>query len=183
VFVSITSAVLASFFNRFSSLIILALLILFISIPHLKPIIAKVPESSFSEKWKDKTCLQSTPSSCGPASINTILSLLGYRSSEKEIAKAAHTYLGGIEAWYLARYVRSKNFRAKFDFKNDKLENLQLPALIGVKICSAGHFIVLLNRKEDQLTISDPLRGTEIISFEKFKEIYQLTNFRLSITK
>jgi hypothetical protein len=77
--------------------ILLALLL----IPYSKPLLAPLGMSRLNEHCDGEVCLQSTLSTCGPASAATILKSLGRKDSERELAAECHTYRGGTESWYL----------------------------------------------------------------------------------
>ena len=88
------------------------------------------PAAAIHDQWDGGACLQSTPSTCGPASIATILRSLGFPASEREVARNAFTYAGGTEAWYLARYVRSQGLNVTLRLSHRHCrEDLKLPAL------------------------------------------------------
>ena len=151
-------------------------------VPYIKPLIGPLAENEFVERWDGDTCLQSTSSTCGPASVSTILRRLGAETTERETARAAYTYAGGTEAWYLARYVRSKGLIPRFDFRRT-FDPADLPAVVGVRFGNVGHFIAVLNVKGDQVTFADPLRGEERLSISQFQKRYDITGFRMVITK
>jgi len=153
------------------------------AVPYLKPILAPLPADALSSKWENDVCLQSTASTCGPASVATILHKFGLNVSEQEVATQAHTYAGGTEAWYLARFVRAKGMKAKFDFRPGMPEDLVFPAMVGIRLGSAGHFIAVLERDGDMLTVADPLSGKEIVTLEKLRKRCELTGFHLSISR
>ena len=152
-------------------------------IPYTKTVFAPLPSGAFHDDWKDRACLQSTPSTCGPASIATILKSLGIETSEREIARHAYTYAGGTEAWYLARHVRSLGLNARFDFRPGLPDDKELPALVGVRLGGYGHFIPIISREGDILTIADPLRGMETVTLKELEKRCSLTGFHLSIRK
>lgn len=152
-------------------------------IPFAKPISGPIANETFRDKWEDGVCLQSTPSTCGPASVATILDSLGLHLTEKEIARAAFSSSTGTEAWYLARFIRSKGFDARFEFAHDRasLSDRALPALVGVKIGDFGHFIAVLGKDGGDYVTADPMKGRELISEEKFRKSYRPTGFSMSI--
>ncbi|MCD6050066.1 MAG: peptidase bacteriocin processing, partial [Verrucomicrobia bacterium] len=45
----------------------------FAIVPILKPFIRPIPADTLNDRWDDAFCLQSTPSTCGAASVATIL--------------------------------------------------------------------------------------------------------------
>lgn len=162
---------------------VLLFLIATASVPYVKPLLVPLPAEAIHDQWNGGACLQSTPSTCGPASIATILHSLGFPASEREVARSAFTYAGGTEAWYLARHVRSQGLNVRFDFRPGMPEDVRLPAMIGVRLGGFGHFIPVLSRKGDFIIIADPLHGMETISFKDFRKRCQPSGFHLSISK
>ena len=150
--------------------------------PYLKPLIAPIPDSVFQEVWQGAVCLQSTASTCGPASVTTILRHLGTRTSERVVARAAFSYAGGTEAWYLARYVRSLGFVPRFDFHRTFSPSAGLPAVVGVDLGGAGHFIAVLDISNDQVTFADPLSGQATLPLPEFLQRYHFTGFHMVIS-
>lgn len=152
-------------------------------VPHVKPLIGPLPDSAFRERWKGEACLQSTSSTCGPASVTTILRWLGATASEKEVARAAFSYSGGTEAWYLARNLRSRGFEARFDFRESFNPEFGLPAVVGVRLGSLGHFIAVREVKDDQVVFADPLHGEEQMPLSQFLRRYQFSGFHMVVAK
>lgn len=152
-------------------------------IPFAKPISGPIANGTFKDKWLDGICWQSTPSTCGPASMATILDSLGLHLTEKEIARAALSTSTGTEAWYLARFARSKGFDARFEFARDPLvaPEIALPALVGVKVGDFGHFVAVLGREGDGFVIADPMKGREVMSAAMFWKRYRPTGFYMSV--
>lgn len=99
------------------------------------------------------------------------------------MARAAYSYNGGTEAWYLARFVRTKGLHPRFDFRTSFSPSAGSPAVVGVKFGSAGHFIAVLDVHGDQVTLADPLRGEEHLSLSEFRRRYVFTGFHMVITK
>lgn len=183
VFAGCAAGAAATFLPRLLMALPLSGLIAVGAIPYLKPLIMPLADSDFQETWKDGACLQSTSSTCGPASVSTILRRLGGDASEKEAARAAHTYQNGTEAWYLARYVRSKGFKAEFVFKEGFSPEVGLPAVIGVKLGDIGHFIPVLAANGKEVVIADPLQGEERIPMDEFLRRYGFTGFHMVISR
>ena len=82
------------------------ILFLCVTIPYLKQICLRPDWSNFSDRWSDGVCLQSSESSCGPASVVTLLQLAGKSTNEREIAMESFTSRRGTENWYLVRTLR-----------------------------------------------------------------------------
>jgi len=56
-----------------------------------------------------------------------------------------------------------------------------LPAIVGVKIGTSGHFIAVLGAINGRVTVADPLYGREILSLEEFHKRYRFTGFHLVV--
>ena len=151
--------------------------------PILKPIVHPISPEIFYDKWDANVCLQSTPSTCGAASVATILKHYQVQVSEREIAHDAYSYVGGTEAWYLARVVRDRGYDASFHFSSGFDPKITLPAVAGVRLDSNGHFIAILSRISDRFEIGDPLTGREVVSSNELADRYVFTGFYLSITR
>lgn len=183
VFVGIAGGLLATLIPRV--LLILPLFgVMALSVaPIIKPFIGPLADDLFSDKWDDAICLQSTPSTCGAASTVSILKLLGYKETEAAMAKEAHSYAGGTEAWYLARAARSRGFNVKFDFTTTFSPEGGLPSVVGVRLGDAGHFIAILRQDEDLFIVGDPLRGEETMSLKALEKRYAFTGFHMRISR
>ena len=184
-----TYAILALSVSMIGSVLLLPLILLAHFSPVLPilatlwPLAVPLKDSEFHDLWKNDVCLQSTYSTCGPASVCSILRRLGTNVSEKEVARAAFTYAGGTEAWYLARYVRSKGFITRFDFRPSFSPEVGFPAVLGVSLGGSGHFIAILDITDNIVTFADPLHGQERIPVAAFQKRYPFSGFHLVITK
>lgn len=183
-------SLLGVFFAGLASLLprrLLSLSLLVLStmavIPFAKPISGPIANVTFKDKWQDGVCWQSTPSTCGPASVATVLASLGLQASEKEIARAAFSSNTGTEAWYLARFIRSKSFSADFAFARDPLvlPELPMPAVVGVKVGDFGHFIAVLRKDGDNFVVADPMQGREVLPLTKILKRYRPTGFYMTM--
>lgn len=182
-FLAVSSAAASSLLPRLLRIFPLLGLFTFASVPYIKPLVAPLKDGEFRDLWKNNICLQSTSATCGPASVCTILKKLGTDVSEKEVARAAFTYAGGTEAWYLPRYVRSKGFNARFDFQPSFSPSTSFPAVLGINPGGAGHFIAILDIQNDIVTFADPLHGQEQIPLKTFQARHTFSGFHLVITK
>ena len=153
-------------------------------LPYLKPWLRPLRAAQLQETWKGKVCLQSTPSTCGPAAAATIVRHLGGNLSEVELARSAFTSRSGTENWYLARALRQRGFATTFLLSTPS--NAPLPALAGVRVRSAGHsghFIALLQRSGDVLTVADPMDGLTTHSLRALQDSYEFTGFFMRIDR
>jgi hypothetical protein len=153
------------------------------AIPYLKPVLYPLPGNPWVERWDGDACLQSTASTCGPASTATVLKSLGITASEREIAQAAFTCGSGTEAWYLARYCRGRGLKVRFEFSRGPLSTLHFPAIVGVLVGKAGHFIAVVNVHEGQVVFADPLHGQATLPVAEFRSRYPFTGFQMVVSK
>lgn len=151
--------------------------------PFLKPIIGPISDTSFNNQLKGNVVIQSTPSTCGPSSVATIMKHLEVPVTEMEVARGAYSYQGGTEAWYLARFVRSKGLEAEFIFQKGFSPNMSLPLVAGVRIGSVGHFIPILKKEGDVIVAGDPLVGEERLTLPELLKHYQFTGFHMKVWK
>ncbi len=183
VFVGVAGGFFAALLPRM--LLVLPLLgVMAISVvPILKPLIGPLALNKLENKWDQEVCLQSTGSTCGAASTATILKLLGIAATESEVAKEAHSYARGTEAWYLARAARSRGCDVEFDFRSGFSPEGGLPAVVGVRLGSIGHFIPVLGREGERFVIGDPLKGREVLTLEELEKRYDFTGFHMRVKK
>ncbi len=157
------------------------LLVFVLTLPYLKPVFRPLRKANLHEQWEDDVFLQSSFSTCGPASAATVLHYFGERVSERELAEEAFACASGTENWYLARALRRRGFTTTFSF--DK-ELRVLPAIAGVRLKEAdnsGHFIALLERQGESLVTGDPMVGRRTNTLAELREKYDFTGFCMVI--
>lgn len=158
------------------------LLVLTISLPHLKPILRPLRLPENEEAWDDGVCRQSTPSTCGPASAATLARLAKVDIKERTLARECFTSAGGTENWYLARAMRKRGLRVQFFDALPVPDQFPFPAIAGVKLENgAGHFIPILGRSGTNYVVGDPMVGREQKSFADLRKDYVFTGFFLII--
>lgn len=162
---------------------IIAMLTLGISVPYLKPIVAPVRSGNFEDRWADGVCLQSTSSSCGPASAATLLRASGNDLTEAEIAGRCFTYLGGTENWYLARFLRQQGYRVRFITRRNPAGPLPVPSIAGVKVGGMGHFIPIMEETVTTYITGDPLVGRREWPKDKIRERMNFTGFFMEVRR
>jgi len=160
---------------------LLALLTLGIVAPHLKPLLAPVPNHRFSEMWQNNVCMQSTPSSCGAASAATIFKSFGVSLSEQALARECFTCLGGTENWYIARAFRRRGFTVNYRLEKSFPDKLQTPAIAGVRVGGIGHFITILDKTDGVFVTGDPLVGKEKVPGYEMDKRFDFTGFFMEI--
>ena len=152
-------------------------------VPYVKPFLGPLDDGALVDRWEEGVCKQSTGSTCGAASVATILRSFGADVSERELAVDAHSYAGGTEAWYLARAVRERGFKAFFQFGEGFDPEKTLPAVVGVRWGSIGHFIPILAKQGDRFIIGDPTVGKEMLSRDALHERYEFSGFYMMISE
>jgi peptidase C39-like protein len=153
-------------------------LLFFLMVPFIKPIISSVDFSHLKNQWEGDVCLQSIPSTCGPASAASMLKSFGQEASEKELAKECYTYTGGTENWYLARAFSRRGFDVEFVNKRETQGQIPVQAIAGVTLRSgAGHFIAVLAETPTDYVIGDPLKGKVVVSKTVANSQYHFTGF------
>lgn len=152
-----------------------------VAVPFLKPLLRPLDWSEFRERWDGGVCLQSTLSSCGPASATTLLKLKGKPASEAALARECFTYAGGTENWYLARAFHRRGFSTKFLHVDVRTAGIPSPSIAGVRIQGRGHFIAILETNAAGITVGDPRFGTLVMQQTELLQRYDFTGFFLLI--
>jgi hypothetical protein len=153
---------------------------LVLGVPYLKPLIAPL-RMPLREEWRDGVCIQSTPSTCGPASAATLLRHLGTPATESELARECFSYGGGTENWYLARAIRRRGFGTRYLVTPPEPATPPLPSIAGTGWAGAGHFIVLLSQENGRFVVGDPLIGRLVLSPTQLRDQYRLSGFFLVV--
>jgi len=91
-----------------------AALFAFVSVPFIKPVVDPIDLAKLQDRCPGGVCLQTTYSTCGPASSASLLQAFGQDASEQQLARESFTSKGGTEIWYLARAFRRRSFRTNF---------------------------------------------------------------------
>jgi hypothetical protein len=158
------------------------LLLLGVMIPYLKPIFLRPDWNDYADHWSNEVCLQSSESSCGPASAATLLHLAGETVTEKQIARESFTSRRGTENWYLIRTLRRHGLLVNYLIGPPEWTNLPYPAIIGVRIGGiegTGHFIAVLDKVGDEYVVGDPMRGREQLGMARLLDHYYFTGFSI----
>lgn len=201
IFIGIAGGLVACLMGRLTRMLPLLAVVAFVSAPFAKPFLGPFPSGALRDQWQGEVCLQSTYSTCGAASAASILKLHGLTVSEARIAQEAHSYQGGTEVWYLARAMRRRGLDAQMSATAGLPVFLQpaatmnpppnstgkvpsLPAIVGVRFGSTGHFIAVLSQDEaGKFHVGDPLRGSERLSREELQARYTFTGFAMHVKK
>lgn len=144
-------------------------------VPFIKPIILPIAwGNTFKDAWSDGVCLQSTMASCGACSLATVFRALGLDRTEEAVARGAYTCATGTESWYLLRYARANDLKARAREAAD-IAGVTPPAILGVDVGGAGHFVVYLGRDHGSLVLGDPLSGRILVTPEEFSRSFRFT--------
>ena len=159
-----------------------AALIVLLFVPFMKSALDPVDYRQLRRTCEGEVCLQSTPSTCGPASAATLLKLFGLNASEEELARECFTYRGGTEIWYVARAFRRRGLSADFLIQTPARISPPAPAIAGVVLPGgAGHFVAILSDNADAVTVGDPLKGKLVIPRKELNDSYHFTGFFLVV--
>lgn len=159
---------------------------LVIAAPYLKQILLRPDWNAYKDRWDENVCLQSSESSCGPASAATLLHYMGVNMTEKEIAQESFTTRRGTENWYLLRTIHRHGVNARYVVTSPGIEHIKFPAIAGVILkntVGTGHFIAILDEQDGNLVTGDPLVGLKTISRSELPELYEFTGFFLVFPK
>jgi hypothetical protein len=158
------------------------LLLLCVGAPYLKQVFLQPDWNNFNDRWSEGVCLQSSESSCGPASAATLLKLAGKPATEKEVAQESFTSRRGTENWYLIRTLRRHGLNVHYSIGQPNRTNLPFPSIVGVRLdgkSGAGHFITILGRSGSRYVVGDPLNGREELDEAQLQERYYFTGFSM----
>ena len=172
-----------SWLKRYTSAAFIPFLVLLVvTIPYLKQIFLRPDWNAFQDNWTHGVCLQSSESSCGPASATTLLKLAGITATEKEVAQASFTTRRGTENWYLIRTMRRLGLKVDYRIQTPDVNALPYPAIVGVRLNGSigpGHFIAVLGKSGDKYILGDPMRGREEVGTTELLNRYYFTGFSM----
>ena len=155
-----------------------ALLLAGLFVPYMKAVVAPLDAAMLTDHCRDGVCLQSTASTCGPASAASILRLFNIEETERTLAREAFTTSGGTENWYLARALRRRGFPVEYVIIERPVTRLPYPSVAGVRLPGgAGHFIAVLAETGDAYVIGEPMRGRLSVPKARLRDAYDFTGF------
>ncbi len=159
--------------------------VMWLSVPYLKQIITPLAKSELHETWKDGVCLQSTTSTCGPASAATLLASMGINVTEKELASEAFTTSSGTENWYLKRAIERRGADCDYLLSDHPSTALPHPAIAGVKLgARAGHFVAILGETPEHYIVGEPMSGRRLLRKDRMERSgYEFTGFFMLLRK
>lgn len=153
--------------------------------PYLKFWLLPLNRSVLKETWSGKVCLQSTPSTCGPASAATLCRFMNVPITERELALKSFSTASGTENWYLARALRDRGLMVYWHRTAPSPKELPRYTIAGTRLggpSGAGHFIVVLDKQRDGYRIADPISGERILPFRDVQTgPYYFTGFFMEV--
>lgn len=151
---------------------ILPLTILWLAVPFLKPLFIPITWLPMTDEWQEGVCLQSTGSTCGPASAATLLHAYGIEATEEGLAKLSWTSMSSTENWYLGRALRRYG-NMRYVLAGSHPKHFPCPSIAGTRLAGGiGHFIVILEERDGQLVIGDPMTGRQTIPLYDHRPYY-----------
>ena len=160
------------------------LLMVGLFVPYMKPVIAPLDVERLAAVCKDGVCLQTTASTCGPASAASILRLFNVEETEKTLAREAFTSAGGTENWYLARALRRRGFDVRYEIQQKPVKQLPWPSVAGVTLPGGGgHFIAILGETAEGYVVGEPMSGKLIVPKSRVRTAYDFTGFFMVVEK
>lgn len=152
---------------------------LLLVVPYLKPLLSPLDLETLKDLWQDGVCLQSSGSTCGPSCAATLLKATGRTASERTLAEAAHTTIGGTECWYLVRTMRSEGLRVVMTTTEPNPQGMPWPAIAGTRLGrdGAGHYVTVLGETAQGYVIGDPLEGRRTLDRDQLRRAYWFTGF------
>lgn len=154
----------------------------------LGPALSRSYHQSLPNQYhNDGVCKQSSDYSCGPAAAVTALRRFGISAEEGKIAIMAHTsrFMGtetDILADALQRHFGSQGITAEYrHFKS--IDDLSEPEVTIARVKYGfllDHYVTVLEVREHDLLIADPLTGLKEISHEGFRKQWRFTGVALS---
>jgi hypothetical protein len=159
--------------------------VLWLGIPYLKQIVSPLDRSELKESWRDGVCLQSTTSTCGPASAATLLKSMGVEVTERELAIDAFTTRSGTENWYLKRAIEKHGVKCNYMRQAAGSPALIHPAIAGVRLGErAGHFIAILGETPEHYIVGEPMSGRRLLRKDRMNRSgYEFTGFFMLLHK
>ncbi|MHB0936232.1 MAG: cysteine peptidase family C39 domain-containing protein [Armatimonadota bacterium] len=160
---------------------ILPLVLLWLVVPFLKPLLTPITWLPMKDEWQEGVCIQSTGSTCGPASAATLLHAYGIDATEEELAKLSWTSMSSTENWYLGRALRRYG-DVRYVLTRPNPEHPPCPAIAGTRLAGGiGHFIVILEERDGRLVVGDPMTGRQTIPLYDHRP-YHFTGFFIVFT-
>jgi hypothetical protein len=125
---------------------------------------------AYKGKIVEGVCHQTSPETCGAASMVTLLKAIGIRATEGEMARLSMTAPRAGLTPHQAAYGLKRKFGQLG--RTDKVADLPGPFLAGIRFSTLeNHMICVLETARDALVVGDPLSfGPKTWSWEDFEK-------------
>lgn len=147
--------------------------VMLLIVPFAKQLLNRLDYSKLENRWNNGICQQSSMSTCVPASCATVARMLGGSLTERELAIEAGTTSRGTEIWYMRRALHRHGYEIEARAAKS-LKDASAPSILGVKVGSVGHVVVLMSKTDAGPEIADPLLGQrQRYTWTDFERMYQ----------
>jgi len=93
------------------------------------------------------------------------------------------TSMSSTENWYLGRALSSYGFTVRYVLTGPNPDHLPCPSIAATRLPGGiGHFITILEERDGQHVIGDPMTGRQIISAYDHQP-YLFTGFFIMVTR
>jgi len=176
-FFGLASRNVSTRFSRWGILILCGLLFVYL-FTYLEWIFTPVKVWANISLFDDKgVCMQTTPKTCGAASLVTLLDRWGIKTDEREMARLSLTSeREGTNPLRMARALieKTKDEGLKVDLVKldwEGLKKVRKPCIVDTRLTYlVNHVVVLFNAIEKEVEIGDPLEGRVVWSKKEFLE-------------
>jgi len=172
--------------GAFLSVILALLCVLILIIPYVKPVLLPL-SLPLQDRWSDGICIQTTPSTCGPASTATILRQYGWQVTEEQLAKECYSCGTGTENWYMARAMLRRGLIVNYLIAPRQSDELPYPAIAGTGAggTGSGHFIAILGKDKagQRYIVGDPVSGRLVLDKNALRRRYSFTGFFMVVRR
>ena len=132
-------------------------------------------------KMVDAVCIQSTPTTCGPACLTTIARFHGLQATEQQMAHLSHTTnVWGTTSLRMLKAMRDfltehqRSFSALVCYTDwEGLQKIPKPCIVNTEYSTyVNHVMVLLAIENGRVVLGDPLEGKIYLSKKRFMQMW-----------
>ncbi|CAK8720903.1 hypothetical protein GCAAIG_10455 [Candidatus Electronema halotolerans] len=135
---------------------------------------------------RDGIIMQSSPSSCVPASAANLLRLYGMERSEPELAALfGSTLLSGTSAAQLIYGMRQLGIHGQRRYAPDRdISKIKAPAMLFVDYAGTeNHAVALLRADQESVELADPLVGRKRITPKELRKVWHGRAVEFSLSR
>ncbi|BBM86419.1 cysteine peptidase family C39 domain-containing protein [Candidatus Uabimicrobium amorphum] len=132
-------------------------------------------------KIVDSVCIQSTPTTCGPACLTTIARFHGLKTTEQQMAHLSHTTnVWGTTSLRMLKAMRDfltpqkRLFSASVHYTDwEGLQKISKPCIVNTEYSTyVNHVMVLFAIENGRVVLGDPLEGRIYLSKNRFMRMW-----------